>query len=120
MNVAISWVLGALASILIAITTDWLRKPSLVIEPESPPLDRTYVPASFAQNARYLRVSVMNRQPQHFLGWIGRNAALRCEAEVTFYHLDGQDVFGRPMLGRWVDSPEPPEPMMVGSVGTKA
>jgi hypothetical protein len=36
-----------------------------------------------------------------------RTAALQCRGEVTFHHLDGQNVFGRAMPIRWSNSPQP-------------
>jgi hypothetical protein len=36
-----------------------------------------------------------------------RSAALQCRSEITFHHLDGQDIFGRAMSVRWSNSPEP-------------
>jgi hypothetical protein len=36
-----------------------------------------------------------------------RAAALQCRGEITFHHLDGQDVFGRRMTVRWSSSPQP-------------
>jgi hypothetical protein len=38
---------------------------------------------------------------------MARNAALQCHGLVSFYHLDGQNVFGRTMPIRWSESPEP-------------
>ncbi len=113
MAVIIPWILGALASMGIAMLVEWLRMPRLAIVAEDPPFQGQYLPQAPAQVARFLRVNVTNRR----LRWIARNAALQCEAEVTFFHLDGQRVFARSMPGRWVDSPEPPQPAMVGTVG---
>jgi hypothetical protein len=36
-----------------------------------------------------------------------RAAALQCRGEITFHHLDGQDIFGRGMPTRWANSPQP-------------
>jgi hypothetical protein len=117
MEVIVSWILGALAAMGIAMLVEWLRKPKLLITVEIPPLDWEYLPGRPVQRARYVRVIVENRQPQSFLRWIRRDAALQCEGEVTFFRLNGQNFFGRPMPGRWVDSPEPPAPTMAGTMG---
>jgi hypothetical protein len=65
MAITISWILGALASIAIAILVEWLRKPRLDIVMENPALDRSYEDAP-AKNARYLRVLVRNIQPSRY------------------------------------------------------
>jgi hypothetical protein len=39
--------------------------------------------------------------------WMSRSAAVQCHGFVTFHHLDGQNIFGRPMPLRWSGSPEP-------------
>jgi hypothetical protein len=44
---------------------------------------------------------------------------MECEADVTFFRLDGQNFFGRSMLGRWAESPEPVGPTMVGTLGAQ-
>jgi hypothetical protein len=36
-----------------------------------------------------------------------RAPAQQCRAFITFHHLDGQDVFGRVMSGRWANSKQP-------------
>jgi len=36
-----------------------------------------------------------------------RAPALQCKATIAFHHLDGQNIFGRSMEGRWAGSPEP-------------
>ena len=39
--------------------------------------------------------------------WMIQAAALQCRAEISFRHLDGQNVFGRVMNGRRAGSPPP-------------
>lgn len=54
----------------------------------------------------YVRVILTNKA----LGgprWMTRAPALQCRATITFHHLDGQNIFGRAMEGRWAGSPEP-------------
>lgn len=108
-------VLGALISILLTAFVEWLRKPRLSITVEDPPFDASYAEEWPARRARHLRVNVTNRQPPRWFRWMSRNAALQCEAEVTFLRMDGQRVFVKSMPGRWADLPEPVP--MVGEVG---
>jgi hypothetical protein len=46
-----------------------------------------------------------------------RASALQCRATITFHHLDGQNIFGRAMNGRWSGSPEPVTLPVVGPQG---
>ena len=52
------------------------------------------------------------------LHWMQRAAALQCRGEVTFHHLDGQDIFGRRMSVRWANSPQPVPSQVVDLKGT--
>jgi hypothetical protein len=106
---------GAFISILVTALVEWLRKPRLSVMVEAPPFDASYPDEWPARRARYLRVNVTNWQPPWWFRWMSRNAALHCEAEVTFLRSDGQRLFAQPMPGRWADLPEPVP--MVGEVG---
>lgn len=102
-----SFVRGTVASILVTAFFEWLKRPILSVELEYPPLDKD-LNNNVAQKARFLRVWVKNREPRLILRWLSRNAALQCEAEITFLHVgDRQDVFAKPMPGRWTGWPEP-------------
>jgi len=46
-----------------------------------------------------------------------RAPALQCRAAITFHHLDGRNVSGRVMDGRWAGSPEPVAIPVVGPQG---
>ena len=39
--------------------------------------------------------------------WLTRAPALQCRAMISFHHLDGQNVFGRSMEGRWSEGVQP-------------
>lgn len=108
-------ILGAVISILVTALVEWLRKPRLSITVEDLPFDASYPDEWPAQRTRHLRVNVANLQLQWSFRWMSRNAALQCEAEVTFFRSDGQRVFVKPMPGRWTDLPEPVP--MVGDLG---
>jgi hypothetical protein len=41
------------------------------------------------------------------LHWMLRGPALQCRGEISFHHMDGQDIFGRKMAVRWASSPQP-------------
>jgi hypothetical protein len=100
-------ILGAVIAIVITICVENARKPKLELSIEAP-VDMTYPAGSRpAKRSRYLHVRCKNRSLPWALRWISRNAALQCHGTVTFYHLDGQNVFGRSMPIRWSESPEP-------------
>ena len=105
---AIGAVFGGLLTILITIWVEYLRSPSLILSlPDEPPRDflqhREGTPAKIL---RPLRIRLTNK-PLRGPRWLTRSAAVQCKATITFHHLDGQDVFGRAMEGRWTTSPEP-------------
>jgi hypothetical protein len=99
-------IVGALIAIVITITVENLRRPELELSIERPPRDGTYQHAP-AVNMRSLRVRLVNKPLPNWARWMVRAPALQCRGEITFHHLDKQDVFGRAMAGRWCSSPEP-------------
>jgi hypothetical protein len=94
-------ILGGLITILVAAFVEWIKQPSLTLEIEEPPCDKQIDPR-IAKKARFLRVYVKNRHLRFF----GRNAAFRCEGEITFLDLDHRQI-GKQMPGRWTGWPEP-------------
>jgi hypothetical protein len=103
-------VLGAVISILVTIWVENLRRPRLRIS-IAPPVDTTltsltgaYQPMPF----RSLRVRVSNGALSWLAGWLERAPALQCRGTITFHrYVDGQDVFGAVMAGRWAGGPQP-------------
>ena len=110
-------ILSALTSVVITIGVERLRQPKLLLSIETPPTDATYDPGRPARQARYVRIWVFNESPSGWCSWIMRQPALQCRAEITFHHLDGQNVFGRTMAGRWAGTPEPTAIPVVGPTG---
>lgn len=102
-------ILGAVLSILITIWVEYLRKPKLGFQKtNNNDSDYSRLPEKRPANtARFLSVVVENKPLSRLVRWLSRNAALQCHAEITFYHLDGQDVFGRGMTARWSGPVEP-------------
>lgn len=102
-------ILGAVLSIIITIWIEYTRKPKLTFNSTNiNDIDYTRFPEKRPANtARFLSVEIKNESLSWAVRWLSRNAALQCHAEVTFYHLDGQDVFGRKMTARWSGSVEP-------------
>jgi hypothetical protein len=98
-------VVGALISIGFIMWMENLRKPRLNVK-IVPPVDATYVNRP-AGRARFLGLSIENEKLPRFAGWLSRNAAIHCYAIVSFYHMDGQNIFGRSMQARWSGSQEP-------------
>ncbi|KAF0108414.1 MAG: hypothetical protein FD146_988 [Anaerolineaceae bacterium] len=98
-------ILGAVVAILITIWVENLRKPKLKLQIASPS-DRAYQNHP-ARDVRFLGLELINKPLPRIARWMQRNAALQCHGTITFYHLDGQNVFGRAMSVRWSGSPEP-------------
>ena len=98
-------ILGAVVSIVITIGVESLRKPRLSLE-ISEPTDITYDNRP-AKSARFLGLELINKPLPKIFRWLQRNAAVQCHGTIEFYHLDGQNVFGRAMPIRWSGSPEP-------------
>jgi|SRR5215469_10589949 len=102
--------IGALVSIGTVVFVEYLRRPSLELSKEDPPLDNKYDPPGIrpATEMRSLRVRLINKTLPWWAGWMGRAPALQCRATITFHHFDDeQDLFGRTMDGRWSNTPEP-------------
>ena len=99
---------GAIVAIIITIVIENLRKPKLILEIANPTdadyRNRQNYPAGIA---RYLCLNLNNQPLPHWARWMARSPALQCHGQITFHHLDGQNVFGRSMPIRWSGSPEP-------------
>lgn len=109
MGGALEVILGAVLSILITIWIEYLRKPKLRFQKTNiSDQDYTKYPEKRPANvARFLSVEIENRPLSWLVRWLSRNAALQCHGEINFYHLDGQNVFGRAMVARWSGTIEP-------------
>ena len=102
--------IGAVVSIGTVVFVEYLRRPSLELSKEDPPLDNKYDPPGSrpATEMRFLRVRLSNKTLPWWASWMGRSPALQCRAAIKFHHLDDeQDIFGRAMEGRWSGTPEP-------------
>lgn len=107
-------IIGSIIAGLITIWIEILRKPRLELELMDP-VDMTFQnqPAS---EMRALRVQITNRPLPRWIRWMYRNPALQCHGNISFHHLDGQNVFGRLMILRWAAAPEPnPLQIMIGN-----
>lgn len=99
---------GAVISIFFVIYLEKKKLPLLRCRIEHPPIDLQYTPRHPAMRHKALRIIVSNKPLNSMLRWcLPRSAALNCKAIITFHHLDGQNVFGRSMNGRWVSTPQP-------------
>jgi hypothetical protein len=105
----LSTIFGGFVSIGAVVFVEYLRRPSLELSKEDPPLDARYDPPGSrpATEMRSLRVRLSNRTLPWLARWMLRGPALQCRAAITFHHLDEQDIFGRAMEGRWPSTPEP-------------
>lgn len=98
---------GAVISILASIYIEYQRKPKLYFTIEDPPSNASY-PSAPAKEARFLRVQLRNRAMPKLLKWLNREAALYCNGEIQFHHIDnGAPIFTRSMPIRWSSSDEP-------------
>jgi hypothetical protein len=116
MQVAIAIICGGIITILTAIGVEYLRNPRLKLVIEDPPLD---LPAPGGGGMRRnLRLVLRNEALPFGARWMQREAATQCRGEITFHHLnDGQDIFGRAMPVRWVNSPQPIANQIIGLDG---
>ena len=117
LNLILGAIIGAVFSIGTAIWIEWLRRPQLSLSIETPPFDKVFDPHLPAREARYLRTVLLNTPLRDWIKWMNRGPALQCQAMITFHHLDGQNVFGRTMYGRWSSSPEPIPMPIIGPHG---
>lgn len=99
-------IIGALIAIAITIFVEIMRKPNLRID-IADPHDHAYNNNHPANEGRFLAVFVRNEPLPWLARWMSRNTASACHAMITFHHLDGQNIFGRAMAGRWSRTPEP-------------
>jgi hypothetical protein len=111
-------IVGAVIAILITIWVEYLRRPSLALVVESPPIDTKYEDRP-AKNRRGVRLKVCNKPLPGWAVWMVRAPALQCRGTITFHHLDGQNIFGRAMAARWANAVEPVPIPIVNSQGTQ-
>lgn len=101
-------VLGAIVSIIITVVIENARRPKLrirlIAHSDS---DYSHGPKRHATFARYVNVAIENLGMPLGLRWLARNAAMQCTTLISFHTLEGQDIFGRAMEGRWGNSSEP-------------
>lgn len=117
MGVALGIIFGGLITIATAMGVEYFRRPQLTLVIEHPTCDLTYTQQHPASNARYLRLKLRNAALPSGLRWMQRAAALQCRGEITFHHLDGQNIFGRQMPVRWSNSPQPIASQIVDTHG---
>ena len=108
-------VLGAIIAIFVTIALELLRKPNLGFE-ILPPKDMEFDNQP-ANRMRAVCLKLANRPLPKWALWMSRNPALQCHGNITFHHLDGQNIFGRTMIVRWSGAPEPnPLRIQIGNV----
>lgn len=98
-------IIGSIIAGLITIWIEILRKPQLELD-LMVPVDMTFQNQP-ATDMRALRVKLTNKSLPRWIRWMYRNPALQCHGNISFHHLDGQNVFGRSMTLRWAAAPEP-------------
>ena len=101
----IGGLVGAVIAIAFVMLEEHLRKPRFGLEiGDTEDAKWTGRPAN---RAKWLRLKVENRQLPRLARWLSRNMALHCSGLITFYHLEGRNVFGRSMQARWWGVREP-------------
>ena len=100
--------MSALIAIATLITGRVVIARPLRMSIEDPAFDRPSPPGAPATNVKFLRIQVLNQSPR---------PALQCRAAISFHHLDGRNVFGRTMDGRWAGTPEPVPIPVLGAQG---
>jgi hypothetical protein len=98
-------IIGAISAALITIIVEKLRKPKLHLK-IAEPMENNYEDRP-AKLKRAVRLQIENKPLPSWARWMSRSPALQCGGNIVFYHLDGQNVFGRSMIIRWPESPEP-------------
>jgi len=107
-------IIGSIIAGLITIWIETLRKPRLELSLVDP-VDMTFQDQP-AKEMRSLRVKLTNKSLPRWIRWMYRGPALQCHGNISFHHLDGQNVFGRSMTLRWVAAPEPnPLEVVIGN-----
>lgn len=101
--VVLEIVVGSLISIGFVMWTEVLQKPKLNVK-IVPAVDATYHDRP-AIKARVLSLAVENKKLSWFARWMSRDPAVRSYGSIKFYHLDGQEVFGRSMPILWANQP---------------
>ena len=100
-------IVGASISIIFVIYLEKKKLPDFEVSIETPIVDLKYEGRP-ANRHRALRIIVENKSLNAFFGlFLSRSAACNCKAFITFHHLDGQNIFGRTMNGRWANTPQP-------------
>ena len=107
-------IIGAISAALVTIMVEKLRKPTLQLKIDDP-MENKYEDRP-AKLKRAVRLKIENESLPCWARWMSRSPALQCGGDISFHHLDGQNVFGRSMIIRWTESPEPiPLPIKIGN-----
>jgi hypothetical protein len=109
----VGFLLGVISSFVVALFVEFVKRPRLIFA-EGEPLDAYYLPPAPARNVRFVRVIISKQQLPWGVGWISRESAIDCRAEIRFDCVEGVNAFPV-MPGRWASNPQPLP--LVGQVG---
>lgn len=98
-------VLGMLVGAFLIVRVEELRKPVLKLR-LLPSHTAPYPEGRPAKVGYVVTLAVSNEVLPWWGRWMSRSAAEQCRADISFHHMDGQDVFGRSMVAKWVRTPE--------------
>lgn len=112
--------LGVLASLIVAMFVEWMRKPRLSINILPP--ENVYIIKGGVAIGTYigLKVRVSNSRLPFVFRWMQRQSARDCRAALQFLREDKTPFIARPMPGRWAGAvqPVPLEGVIRPSMGT--
>jgi hypothetical protein len=122
-EIIVGSIIGAIFSVAITAFFERLRRPSLSMRIEKVPMaDYTQMNLPRpAKKAQFLYVALVNNDLKGLEKWFStRDAALDCHGVISFHRMDGTNIFGRNMVLRWINLPEPiPEIIVIdGKKGT--
>ena len=110
----VGFVLGVISSFVVALFVEFVKRPRLVFAAEAPQ-DAYYAHPAPARNVRFVRVTIGNQQLLWGFGWISRESAIDCRAEIRFDCVVEVVNAFPVMAGRWASNPQPLP--LVGQVG---
>jgi hypothetical protein len=99
--------LGVLASLIVAMFVEWMRKPRLSISILPPENIGWYSGVTVIGTFIALRVRVSNDPLPFGFCWMQRQSARDCRATLQFLREDKTPFIARPMPGRWAGSVQP-------------
>lgn len=96
---------GVLVGALLVIRVEEFRKPRLKLQ-LVPPYAAKYPDRRPAKQSHVIHLRAFNEVLPWWGKWMSRNAAVQCRGDISFHHMDGQNIFGRAMSVKWLRTAE--------------